>query len=92
MLAVPGTHGCAAELLTNVAKHSGARHATLEAVHVPGLLRVRVTDDGHGGAHPVPRGGLRGLAERIRTVDGRMEIDSPRGGPTTVTVELPSHA
>jgi signal transduction histidine kinase len=82
----------AAELLTNVAKHSRARHATLEAVHVPGLLRVRVTDDGAGGARPVPHGGLRGLAERVRTVDGRIEVDSPQGGPTTVTVELPSRA
>jgi signal transduction histidine kinase len=82
----------AAELLTNVAKHSGAMHATLEAVHVPGLLRVRVTDDGVGGARPVPNGGLSGLAERVRTVDGRIEIHSPSGGPTTVTVELPSHA
>jgi signal transduction histidine kinase len=82
----------AAELLTNVAKHSGARHATLEAVHVPGLLRVRVTDDGQGGAYLAPHGGLRGLAERVRTVDGRLEISSPRGGPTVVTVELPSHA
>lgn len=82
----------AAELLANVAKHSGARHAALEAVHVPGLLRVRVSDDGHGGAGPAPGGGLRGLADRVRTVDGRIEIDSPVGGPTTVTVELPSHA
>jgi signal transduction histidine kinase len=82
----------AAELLANVAKHSGARHATLEAVHVPGLLRVRVTDDGAGGARPVPNGGLRGLAERVRTVDGRIEIDSPQGGPTAITVELPSRA
>jgi len=82
----------AAELLTNVAKHSGARHATLEAVHVPGLLRVRITDDGQGGARLVPGGGLCGLADRVRAVDGRVEIDSPRGGPTTVTVELPSHA
>ncbi len=82
----------AAELLTNVAKHSGARHAVLEAVHVTGLLRIRVTDDGTGGARAVPQGGLAGLAERVRTVDGRLEIASPRGGPTTVTVELPSHA
>jgi signal transduction histidine kinase len=82
----------AAELLANVAKHSGARHATLEAVHVPGLLRIRVTDDGHGGASPMPDGGLRGLAERVRTVDGQLDIDSPAGGPTVVTVELPSHA
>ena len=71
----------AAELLTNVAKHSGARHATLEAVHVPGLLRIRVTDDGRGGARPVPNGGLRGLAERVRTVDGRIEIRSPPAAP-----------
>ena len=82
----------AAELLTNVAKHSGARHATLEAVHVPGLLRIRVTDDGLGGARAVPGGGLCGLADRVRAVDGRVDIDSPRGGPTTVTVELPSRA
>jgi hypothetical protein len=82
----------ASELLANVAKHSGARHATLEAVHVPGMLRIRVTDDGNGGASPVPDGGLRGLVERIRTVDGHLTIDSPAGGPTTVTVELPSHA
>ena len=81
-----------AELLTNVAKHSGARHATLEAVHVPGLLRIRVTDDGRGGAYPIPHGGLRGLAERVRTVDGRLDISSPRGGPTVITVELPSQA
>jgi signal transduction histidine kinase len=82
----------AAELLTNVAKHSTARHATLEAVHVPGLLRIRVTDDGAGGARLVAGGGLRGLANRARTVDGRLTIDSPDGGPTTITVELPSHA
>jgi signal transduction histidine kinase len=83
---------CAAELLANVAKHSGARHATLEAVHVPGLLRLRVIDDGSGGAQAERGGGLAGLAERLRTVDGSMEISSPRGGPSVVTVELPSHA
>ena len=83
---------CAAELLTNVAKHSGARHATLEVVHVPGLLRVRVSDDGSGGARIEARGGLAGLAERVRTVDGRLQVSSPPQGPTVVTVELPSHA
>jgi signal transduction histidine kinase len=83
---------CAAELLTNVAKHSGARHAALEAAHVPGLLRVRVSDDGCGGARIEARGGLAGLAERIRTVDGRLRLSSPPGGPTAVTIELPSHA
>ena len=83
---------CAAELLTNVAKHSGARHATMEAVHVPGLLRMRVSDDGAGGARLEARGGLAGLADRVRTVDGRLQISSPPGGPTVIAVELPSHA
>jgi signal transduction histidine kinase len=83
---------CAAELVANVAKHSGAGHATLEAAHVRGLLRVRVSDDGSGGARVEARGGLAGLAERVGTVDGRLQISSPPGGPTVVTVELPSHA
>jgi signal transduction histidine kinase len=83
---------CAAELLANVAKHSGARRATLEAVHVPGLLRVRVSDDGAGGARIEAGSGLAGLASRLRTVDGRIEISSPAGGPTVVTAEMPSHA
>jgi len=83
---------CAAELLTNVAKHSGARRATLEVVHVPGLLRVRVSDTGSGGARVEARGGLAGLAERVRSVDGRLQVSSPPHGPTVVTVELPSHA
>src|SRR5690242_1722306 len=83
---------CAAELLANAAKHSGARHATLEAVHVPGLLRLRVSDDGTGGARVEASGGLAGLAERVRTVDGRLQVSSPTRGPTVVTVELPSHA
>ena len=67
-------------------------HAALEAAHVPGLLRVQVTDDGIGGARVEAHGGLAGLAERVRTVDGRLRLSSPPGGPTTVTVELPSHA
>jgi signal transduction histidine kinase len=83
---------CAAELLTNVTKHSGARHATLEAVHLPGLLRVRVGDDGRGGARVEARGGLAGLAERVRAVDGTLRLSSPPGGPTAITVELPSRA
>jgi signal transduction histidine kinase len=83
---------CAAELLANVAKHSGARHATLEVVHVHGLLRLRVSDDGAGGAHTEPGSGLAGLADRLRTVDGTIQVSSPAGGPTVVTAEMPSHA
>jgi len=53
---------CAAELLANVAKHSGARRTTLEVVNRAGRLRVRVSDDGCGGAQVEARGGLAGLA------------------------------
>jgi signal transduction histidine kinase len=83
---------CAAELLTNVAKHSSAQRVTLEAMHQPGLVRVRVSDDGAGGAGIQAGGGLAGLAQRVKTVDGKLVVISPTGGPTVVTVELPSRA
>jgi len=83
---------CAAELLTNSAKHSGARHVTLEATHRPGLVRLQVSDDGTGGARIEAGRGLAGLADRVKTVDGRLHVASPVGGPTVVTIELPSHA
>jgi signal transduction histidine kinase len=83
---------CATELLANVTKHSGARQATLEAVHAPGSLRLRVSDDGTGGARVEAQGGLAGLADRVKTTDGRLQLSSPPGGPTVVTVELPSYA
>ena len=82
---------CAAELLTNAAKHSGAQHAKLEVLHQPGLVTMRVSDDGRGGARLEPGGGLAGLAERVKTIDGRLQVESPAGGPTVVIVELPSH-
>ena len=81
---------CAAELLTNVAKHSSARRAILQVAHGPGMVRVRVSDDGSGGARIEARGGLAGLADRVRTVDGSLQISSPPGGPTVIAVELPS--
>jgi signal transduction histidine kinase len=80
---------CVAELLTNVAKHSGAAHAAVTVDDVGGVLHLQVTDDGRGGAHVAPGGGLAGLVERIRTVDGRLALASPSGGPTVATVELP---
>jgi signal transduction histidine kinase len=82
---------CAAELLTNAAKHSGAQRANVEVSHQPGQVTLRVSDDGTGGARLRSGGGLAGLAERVKTVDGRMRVDSPAEGPTVVTVELPSH-
>ncbi|MFE4721771.1 sensor histidine kinase, partial [Streptomyces sp. NPDC056728] len=83
---------CAAELLTNVIKHSGARRAVLRVAQEDGLLRLRVTDDGRGGATLGAESGLTGLRQRVRTVDGRLDVSSPSGGPTAVTVELPLHA
>jgi signal transduction histidine kinase len=83
---------CAAELLANVLRHSGARHATVEAGERDGMLRLRVGDDGVGGARLGAGSGLDGLAQRVRTVDGGMTIHSPEGGPTEVVVELPLHA
>src|SRR5215469_4234031 len=80
---------CAAELLANAAKHSGASRITVSVRGQDAGLVLSVTDDGDGGARLVPGGGLAGLRERVQTVDGRLEADSPPGGPTIVTVELP---
>ena len=82
---------CAAELLANAVKHSGASTITLTVTGQPELLLLRVADDGHGGADPAGSG-LAGLVQRARTVDGRLDVTSPPGGPTQVTVELPLHA
>jgi signal transduction histidine kinase len=83
---------CTAELLANVTKHSGASHVRISVTEPGSGLVLTVTDDGHGGARLVPGGGLAGLLERVQTVDGRLEADSPPGGPTIVTIELPRHA
>jgi signal transduction histidine kinase len=78
-----------AEALTNVAKHARATRAAVVVRRLDGLLRVVVTDDGIGGADPALGTGLRGLADRVSGVDGRLHVDSPAGGPTVLTVELP---
>jgi signal transduction histidine kinase len=83
---------CTAELLANVTKHSGASHVTITVAEPGSGLVLTVTDDGDGGARLVPGGGLAGLLERVQTVDGRLEVASPPGGPTIVTIELPRHA
>jgi signal transduction histidine kinase len=83
---------CAAELLANAAKHSGASRMTVDVRDQESGLVMTVTDDGNGGARLVPGGGLAGLLERVQTVDGRLGLDSPPGGPTCVTIELPRHA
>jgi signal transduction histidine kinase len=83
---------CAAELLANAAKHSRANKIGIALSGQGGKLVLRVADDGTGGADPARGSGLSGLAQRVRTVDGQMEIASPPGGPTQITVTLPMHA
>ncbi|MFE7032224.1 sensor histidine kinase [Streptomyces sp. NPDC057621] len=80
---------CAAELLANAAKHSGAPGATVRVTARAGLLALTVRDEGRGGAAIGAGSGLTGLLTRVRTVDGTLTCDSPPGGPTVVTVELP---
>ncbi|MEU5301971.1 sensor histidine kinase [Streptomyces noursei] len=77
------------ELLQNVAKHSGADRAAVDVWHTADQLMLMVSDDGRGGASTEAGGGLAGLAERLGSVDGLLVVDSPAGGPTTVTAELP---
>ncbi len=83
---------CAAELLANVAKHSGARHVAVSVSNAGQELVITVADDGAGEARLVDGGGLAGLCERVQAVDGQLGIESPAGGPTVVTVELPVRA
>jgi signal transduction histidine kinase len=78
------------EALTNVAKHAEAGRAEVTAERAGDRLRVVVADDGRGGATLDGGGtGLRGLAQRAAAVDGTLAVESPPGGPTTITVELP---
>ena len=78
-----------AEALTNVAKHSHASRCSIGLRHTGGALRAWVTDDGIGGAALGKGHGLRGLDDRLHAAGGRLLVTSPRGGPTTITAELP---
>ncbi|MEU8886441.1 sensor histidine kinase [Streptomyces sp. NPDC048442] len=80
------------EALTNIAKHARATRAEVAVTRLGGILRVIVTDDGTGGADPAGGTGLRGLAQRVSSVDGAFRLSSPTGGPTVMTVELPCTA
>jgi PAS domain S-box-containing protein len=77
-----------AEALTNVAKHARAAHAEVTARVEDGTLRVRVRDDGIGGAQPHGPG-LVGLSDRLAALDGRLLVESPPGGGTLVTADIP---
>ncbi|MEV5548805.1 sensor domain-containing protein [Streptomyces sp. NPDC052309] len=77
------------ELLQNISKHSRATWAAVEVWRVENRLMLQVVDDGVGGADVTAGSGLAGLAERLGAVDGILVVDSPAGGPTRVTAELP---
>ncbi|MGK5642874.1 sensor histidine kinase [Streptomyces sp. URMC 126] len=77
------------ELLQNVSKHSRARTAEVEVWRAGDRLLLQVRDDGQGGASTAAGSGLAGLAERLGSVDGLFEVESPVGGPTVITAELP---
>jgi signal transduction histidine kinase len=78
-----------AECLANVVKHSGAQRAWVELAYRDGRLTVLVRDDGVGGARLDRGSGLAGLVRRLEAFDGTVQLDSPAGGPTTITMEVP---
>ena len=77
------------ELLANAAKHAHARGIWIDMRHERGLLRIDVTDDGHGGADASRGSGLSGIERRLGAFDGILALSSPPGGPTVVRMELP---
>lgn len=87
---------CVAELLANVAQHAQATHSSVSCIQKESSLRLVVIDDGKGGAAVRPAGssssGIAGLIDRVNGVEGQIQIDSPIGGPTVITVDLPTAA
>ncbi|GHD21877.1 histidine kinase [Nocardiopsis kunsanensis] len=79
----------ATEALTNVVKHSAATRAHIAACEEGGVVGIRITDDGRGGADDHQGSGLSGIRQRVAAFEGRTRISSPPGGPTTIEVKLP---
>jgi signal transduction histidine kinase len=77
------------EALTNAAKHAHASVVNVEVETVEGALRLRVRDDGVGGADPVRGSGLVGLKDRVEALGGTLAVQSPAGAGTALRVELP---
>jgi signal transduction histidine kinase len=78
-----------AEALTNVAKYADASRASVEVHDGDGRLLVAVADDGVGGADAARGSGLRGLADRVEALGGRLRVESPRGSGTRLVAEIP---
>ena len=77
-----------AEALANAIKHADADRIDIRIRRTNGVLVAEVEDDGRGGANPAGNG-LAGLEQRVRALQGTLDVESPAGGPTTVRVELP---
>ncbi len=84
-----GVYYLVAEALTNAIKHAGANSAQVSVTEVERGIVVEVRDDGAGGASIEAGSGLRGLADRVAALDGRLSVHSPREGGTTLTAEIP---
>jgi signal transduction histidine kinase len=79
----------ASEALANAAKHSHGREVVVAARVSAGVLVVEVTDDGIGGAIATGGSGLRGLADRVEALGGRLSVSSPPGRGTALRAEIP---
>jgi signal transduction histidine kinase len=84
-----GAYYMISEALTNVSKHARASVVRIDGEVREGGLHLAIRDDGTGGADPDTGSGLIGLRDRAEALGGALEIVSPRGGGTTITVELP---
>ena len=79
----------ASEALANVAKYANAERAIVTVERGADRVVVEVADDGVGGADVASGSGLRGLADRVAALDGRLDVDSPRGAGTRLRAEIP---
>jgi signal transduction histidine kinase len=77
------------EALANVAKYSRASEARVSVTRNDGLAIVEISDDGVGGADINGGSGLRGLADRVEALNGRLKLESPVGEGTRVIAEIP---
>ena len=79
------------EAVTNVAKHAGADSVSVDVVSTADSLVVTIADDGVGGADAEQGSGLRGLADRVEAMGGRLEVSSARGHGTRLRARLPTN-
>jgi signal transduction histidine kinase len=78
-----------AEALTNTAKHAAAARVTVAVTASDGRVRVEIADDGVGGADPARGSGLRGLADRVATLGGTLQVQSVPGRGTRLAADIP---